>query len=76
MKRTIKVEIEISDKYIENWNKNHIEYYTSLYKNEEKAKKVVEENPLEKAIAIDVEHYIGNYYGEVMNCNAYVVNEK
>ena len=42
MKKIIKIEIEIDDEYIKKWNKDFLNYHTNLYKNEEKAQKILE----------------------------------
>ena len=72
MKKTIKIEIEINDQYVKTWNKDFLCYYTDLYKNEEKAQKALEANPLEKAIAHSIEDYLDHYQEGLLYCNAYI----
>lgn len=72
MKRTIKVEIEIDDKYVEEWNQNFLNYHINLYKSEENAKQILAENPLEKAIADEIEDYLENNQDGLLSCNTYV----
>lgn len=51
MKKIIQIEVEIDDSFVEKWNKDFIDYHTTLYKSEEKAIEALKENPIEKAIA-------------------------
>jgi hypothetical protein len=76
MKRVITVEIEIDDKYVEEWNKRFQDYHTNLYKIEEKGKKALEENPLEKVIVHQVEDWLENYQDGLLYCNTYVEGPK
>ena len=72
MKKIIKIEIEIDDEYIKKWNKDFLHYHTNLYKNEEKAQKTLEENPLEQAIGESIEDYLENYQEGLLSCNYYI----
>jgi len=72
MKKTIRIEIDIDDKYVEKWNKDFLNYHTTLYKDEEKGRKALEENPLEKAIAHQIEDWLENYQDGLLCCNACV----
>lgn len=72
MKKIIKIEIEIDDEYIKKWNKDFLNYHTNLYKNEEKAQKILEENPLEQAIGHSIEDYLENYQEGLLSCNSYI----
>lgn len=72
MKKTIRVEIEIDDKYVEEWNKDFLSYHTKLYRSEEKGKKALEENPLEKGIALQIKSFLENYQYGLLSCNAHV----
>ena len=72
MKKTIRIEIEIDDEYVEKWNKDFLSYHASLYKNEEKAQKTLEENPLQKAIGHQIEDFLENYYEGLLSCDSYV----
>ena len=68
MKAIINVEIELDNKYVEKWNKDFLNYHTSLYKSEEKGKKALEENPIEKAIASQIEDWLYNYQEGIKEC--------
>ena len=72
MKKIIKIEIEIDDEYVKKWNKDFLNYHTDLYKNEEKAQKTLEENPLEQAIGESIEDYLENYQEGLLSCNYYI----
>lgn len=72
MKKIIKIEIKIDDEYVKKWNKDFLNYYTDLYKNEEKAQKALEENPLEKAIGRSIEDYLENYQEGLLYCDSYI----
>ena len=72
MKRIIKIEIEIDDEYIKKWNKDFLNYHTNLYKNEEKAQKILEQNPLEQVIGHSIEDYLENYQEGLLSCNSYI----
>ena len=72
MKKIIKIEIEIDDEYIKKWNKDFLNYHTNLYKNEEKAQKILEKNPLEQVIRHSIEDYLENYQEGLLSCNSYI----
>ena len=72
MKRTIRIGIEIDDKYVEKWNKDFLNYHTNLYKNEERAQKALEENPLERAIGRQIEDFLENHQEGLLSCDSYV----
>lgn len=72
MKKIIKVEIEIDDAYVKKWNKNFLKYHTGLYQDEDKARKALEENPIEKLIASKIEDYINNNHVGLISCNTYI----
>lgn len=72
MKKVIKIEIEIDDEYVKKWNEDFLSYHTDLYKNEEKAQKALEENPLEKSIGSAIEDYLDNYQEGLLYCNSYI----
>ena len=72
MKKIIKIEIEIDDEYIKKWNKDFLNYHTNLYKNEEKAQKILEKNPLERFIGHSMEDYLENYQEGLLSCNSYI----
>ena len=72
MKKIIKIEIEIDDEYVKKWNKDFLNYHTDLYKNEEKAQKVLEENPLEMAIGHSIEDYLDHYQEGLLYCDSYI----
>ena len=72
MKKIIKIEIEIDDEYIKKWNKDFLNYHTNLYKNEEKAQKILEQNPLEQVIGHLIEDYLENYQEGLLSCNSYI----
>lgn len=72
MKKIIKIEIEIDDEYVKKWNKDFLNYYTDLYKNEEKAQKALEENPLEMAIGHSIEDYLDHYQEGLLYCDSYI----
>ena len=72
MKKIIKIEIEIDDEYIKKWNKDFLNYHTNLYKNEEKAQKILEQNPLEQVIGHSIEDYLENYQEGLLSCNSYI----
>ena len=72
MKMIIKIEIEIDDEYIKKWNKDFLNYHTNLYKNEEKAQKILEQNPLEQVIGHSIEDYLENYQEGLLSCNSYI----
>ena len=72
MEKIIKIEIKIDDEYVKKWNKDFLNYYTDLYKNEEKAQKALEENPLEKAIGHSIEDYLDNYQEGLLYCYSYI----
>lgn len=72
MKKIIKIEIEIDDEYIKKWNKDFLNYHTNLYKNEEKAQKILEQNPLEQVIGHSIEYYLENYQEGLLSCNSYI----
>ena len=72
MKKIIKIEIEIDDEYVKRWNKDFLNYHTDLYKNEEKAQKALEENPLEKAIGHSIEDYLDHYQDGLLYCDSYI----
>lgn len=72
MKKTIRIEIEIDDEYVEKWNEDFLNYHTNLYKNKEKAQKALEENPLEKVIGHQIEDFLENYQEGLLSCNSYV----
>lgn len=76
MKRTIKLELEINDEYVKQWSKNYFEYHKNLYHgDEEKARKILEENPLEKAIGHEIEDYVVNSIEGVSYCTSTVISE-
>jgi hypothetical protein len=75
MKAKILVEIELNDEYVEKWNKNFQDYHTDLYKSEEKGKKALEENPIEKGIASQIEDWVYNYQDGIVNCKATVIRK-
>jgi len=60
MKKIISFEIELNDEYVKDWEKEQLEYHTKLYGNEEEAKLVLKENPIEKSLAEDIEGFIIN----------------
>ena len=72
MKKIIKIEIEIDDDYVKKWNKDFLNYHTNLYKNEEKAQKILEQNPLEQVIGHSIEEYLENYQEGLLSCNSYI----
>ena len=72
MKKIIKIEIEIDDEYVKKWNKDFLNYHTNLYKNEEKAQKILEQNPLEQVIGHSIEDYLENYQEGLLSCNSYI----
>ena len=72
MKKIIKIEIEIDDEYVKKWNKDFLNYHTDLYKNEEKAQKALEENPLEMAIGHSIEDYLDHYQDGLLYCDSYI----
>ena len=72
MKKIIKIEIEIDDEYVKKWNKDFLNYHTNLYKNEEKAQKILEKNPLEQVIGHSIEDYLENYQEGLLSCNSYI----
>lgn len=72
MKKIIKIEIEIDDEYIKEWNKDFLNYHTNLYKNEEKAQKILEQNPLEQVIGHSIEDYLENSQEGLLSCNSYI----
>ena len=72
MKKIIKIEIEIDDEYVKKWNKDFLNYHTDLYKNEEKAQKALEENPLENAIGRSIEDYLDHYQEGLLYCDSYI----
>ena len=72
MKKIIKIEIEIDDEYVKKWNEDFLNYHASLYKNEEKAQKILEENPLETAIGESIEDYLENYQEGLLSCKYYI----
>ena len=72
MKKIIKIEIEIDVEYIKKWNKDFLNYHTNLYKNEEKAQKILEQNPLEQVIGHSIEDYLENYQEGLLSCNSYI----
>ena len=72
MKKIIKIEIEIDDEYVKKQNKDFLNYHTDLYKNEEKAQKALEENPLEKAIGRSIEDYLDHYQDGLLYCDSYI----
>ena len=72
MKKIIKIEIEIDDEYVKKWNKDFLNYHTDLYKNEEKAQKILEQNPLEQVIGHSIEDYLENYQEGLLSCNYYI----
>lgn len=72
MKKIIKIEIEIDDAYVEEWNENFLKYHTGLYQDEEKARRALEENPIEKLIASKIEDYIENNHEGLIFCNTYI----
>ena len=72
MKKIIKIEIEIDDEYIKKWNKDFLNYHTNLYKNEEKAQKILEKNPLEQVIGHSIGDYLEHYQEGLLSCNSYI----
>jgi len=72
MKKIIKVEIEIDDAYVKKWDENFLKYHTDLYQDENKARKALEENPVEKLIASKIEDYIENNHEGLIFCNTYI----
>ena len=72
MKKIIKIEIEIDDEYVKKWNKDFLNYHTDLYKNEEKAQKALEENPLEKGIWHSIEDYLDHFQEGLLYCDSYI----
>lgn len=73
MKKYIKIELDISDEFIKNWNNDFLQHHFSLYKNEEKAEEALKSNPFEKSLAEEIEEYINNYYGSAVKCNAEIL---
>ena len=63
MKMSIQMTIELDDKYVETWNERSVSYYTLLYKSEELGLQALEENPITKAIADEIEDYVENMHG-------------
>ena len=62
MKTTLKVEVEIDDEFVKEYNDNSLAYHTTLYKGDkERAEKTLKENPVEKALAQELEDDISNY---------------
>ena len=51
MKKQIKVEIELSDEYVEKWENDYLRYHLNLYNDLNKAQETLKSNPIEKAIA-------------------------
>ena len=72
MKKIIKVEIELDDTYVKEWSEDFLKYHTGLYQDEEKARRVLEENPVEKSIAHDIEDYLENYQEGLISCDTYI----
>ena len=76
MKRIIKLKLEINDDYIKQWSDDILRYHTNLYNgDEEKARQTLKENPVEKAIANEIEEYVVDYISGVSHCKATVVKE-
>jgi len=74
MKAIISVEIELDDKYVEEWNENFKNYHARLYKNEEKGIQALKENPIENAIATEIEDYLDNSVAGVLRSEAKVIS--
>ena len=76
MKRIIKLELEINDDYVKQWSDDIIRYHTNLYNGDvEKARQTLKENPVEKAIANEIEENVVDYISGVSHCKATVVKE-
>lgn len=73
MKAIIQLEIELDDKYVEEWNEHFKNYHASLYKSEEKGIQALKENPIEKAIANAIEDYLDNSVEGVLRSEAKVI---
>lgn len=73
MKATINIEIELDDKYVEEWNERFKNYHASLYKSEEKGIQALKENPIENAIATEIEDYLDNSVSGVLRSEAKVI---
>lgn len=72
MKKIIKVEIELDDAYVKKWNENFLKYHTDLYQDEDKARRALEENPVEKLIASQIKDYIENNYEGLISYDTYI----
>ena len=78
MKKQIKVEIELSDEYVEKWENDYLRYHLNLYNDLNKAQETLKSNPIEKAIAQDIEVYLMNSVSGIIRCNVepfYIVNK-
>ena len=74
MKTTIQLDIEISDQYLENWNKDFLNYHNELYHDSKKAEQVLKENPYEKSLASWIEDQIIDYHPKVVkSCKASII---
>lgn len=69
MKKQIKVEIELSDEYVEKWENDYLRYHLNLYNDLNKAQETLKSNPIEKAIAQDIEDYLMNSESGIIRCN-------
>lgn len=74
MKAIISVEIELDDKYVEEWNEDFKNYHARLYKSEEKGIQALKENPIENAIAAEIEDYLDNSVAGVLRTEAKVIS--
>lgn len=73
MKTAINIEIELDDKYVEEWNENFKNFHAELYKSEEKGIQALKENPIENAIATEIEDYLDNSVSGVLRSEAKVI---
>ena len=76
MKRIIKLELEINDDYVKQYSDDFLRYHINLYNgDEEKARQILKENPIEKAIANEIEENVVDYISGVSHCEATIVEE-
>ena len=68
MKKTISFEIEFKDEYVKDWENRYLDFHTKLYKDKGMAEKMLAENPIENAVANELEDYMMNAFeGEIIS---------
>ena len=74
MKRSIKLNIEIPDDYLKEWNERFYNFHLQLYNNDaEKARQTLKDNPFETTLGEDIVEHILNYYGSDFKCDFEII---